>query len=73
MRREKESSSRVAEETTIYNVKEDIEVSEILQLLKEHTQDKKLMLRLLRFLKAKRDFNETIEGSDFKNLLKEEG
>lgn len=61
----------VGEKPAIYNnVRDDSELGEILQLLKEHPQDKKLVLKLL---KGKKDIKEALEGFEVKNLLNEEG
>jgi len=57
--------------SSIYNVKEnDSDLAEILQMLQEHPEDKKLVLKLL---KGKKDIQEALEGFGIKNLLREEG
>lgn len=61
---------KVSEEPAIYNVSGDAELSEITRLLKEHPQDKKLVLKLL---KGKKDIKEALEGFEVKNLLNEDG
>ncbi len=69
--REKKEALTVSEEPAIYNnVSGDTELSEIVHLLKEHPQDKKLVLKLL---KGKKDIKEALEGFEVKNLLKKEG
>lgn len=59
----------VSEELALYNkVKGDLELSEIIELLKEQPQDKKLVLKLL---KGKKDIKEALDGFQIKNLLEE--
>ncbi|VAX34552.1 hypothetical protein MNBD_NITROSPIRAE03-1232 [hydrothermal vent metagenome] len=50
--------------SSIYNVKEpDSDLAEILQILHEHPEDKKLILKLLR---GKKDTQEALEGFGIK-------
>lgn len=61
--------SKVSEELASYSVG-DSELSEILQMLKESPQDKKLVLKLL---KGKKDIKEALEGFEITNMKKQEG
>jgi len=57
----------LAETADIYKVR-DTELSEIIRLLKEHPQDKKLVLKLL---KGKKDIKEALEGFGVKKFIEE--
>ena len=60
----------VKEPLPIYNIGENSDLSEILKILQEHPEDKRLVLKLL---KGKKDIKEALEGFEIKKLLKEEG
>lgn len=60
----------VREASTIYNVREDPDLAEIVSLLEEFPQDKRLILKLL---KGKKEIREALEGIEIKDILKEEG
>lgn len=64
-RRGEKGELKVSEKVPIYNVREDPEIVEILKLLMESPQDKKLVLKLL---KGKRDIKEALEGLDILKL-----
>lgn len=62
---------QVCEERTIYNnVREDPEMEEIIRLLREYPQDKKLVLKLL---KGKKDIKEALDGLQIRHILNEGG
>ncbi len=65
-----EKGLTAAEKPAIYNVREDPELEEIIRLLIEHPQDKRLVLK---FPKIKKDMGESFRGIEIKNLLTEEG
>ena len=70
MRRAANGIHMVSEEPSLYNVGDDPDLEEILSLLHEAPQDKKLVLKLL---KGKKDIKEALEGLDISKIMKEEG
>ncbi len=58
------------EESPIYNDKGDPELKEIIEWLKTHSNDKKLVSKLI---KGRKFTQEAVEGFGIKNLLNEEG
>jgi len=71
MKKSEEKPLQIAEERVIYNnVAADPELAEIVRMLKEYPQDKKLVLKLL---KIKKDMGAGFAGIEVKNILKEEG
>lgn len=59
----------VCEESATYNVS-DPEIAEIIRMLKEFPQDKKLVLKLL---KGKKDIKEALEGFEISKIRGQEG
>ena len=60
----------VKDSPPIYNIKDDDTLSEILKMLSDHPEDKKLVLKLLR---GKKDIKEALEGFEIKKLIEGEG
>ena len=70
-RGKEEKPSMVCEKPVIYNnVKGDPEMAEIVQMLRESPQDKKLVLKLL---KGKKDIKEALEGFEIAKIKEQDG
>lgn len=69
MRRQKREWT-VQPADAIYNERSDAELAEIITMLKEHPQDKKLVLKLL---KGKKDIKEALEGFEISKIMEQEG
>lgn len=69
LKHRKEKPLQAAEEYAIYKVS-DPEMAEIIQMLREHPQDKKLVLKLL---KGKKDIKEALEGFEISKIKEQEG